>query len=256
MQQAFDIYAWGYDAHFTDSLIGRAQRDIVQRYVSSVSNKSNEVLEVNCGTGQDALQLSSQFKKWTCTDVSGEMIRICEGKLGNSCETHESNMLDIEQRVGGSYNLIFSNFGGLNCLNESEVKKFAFVCAQLATRKGELIFVVMGRKCLWERFYFGLKGSPRAGRRACMGRVAANISGAQFPVYYYSPKELGKLFGEKFSVIKLRPVGFFIPPTYLEPFFAKRKILFSVLMVFEKIIGSLGFLSNYADHYLIRLKKK
>jgi len=257
LQQAyFDIYAWKYDEHFTASLIGRAQRDIVHNYVSRLSNKNVAVLEVNCGTGQDALELGSNFKKWTCTDVSGEMIRICGQKLGNRCEALQSNMLDVGDRIGGKYDLIFSNFGGLNCLNQNEIRKFRDVCSGLCSENGELIFVVMGRKCIWERFYFGIKGCVRAKRREIKTGVKVNISGAEFPVFYYSPGELAHFFADTYLVKTSRPVGFFIPPTYLEPFFAKWKFLLPALRIFETLIASFGFLSNHSDHYLIHLKKK
>ena len=77
-----------------------------------------------------------------------------------------------------------------------------------------------------------------------------------FTTYYYSPSEIKKLFSNSFEVLYHRPIGFFIPPSYLNDFFINKPKLLNFLYLLERMAGGLSFLSDYADHYLIVLKKK
>ncbi len=63
------------------------------------------------------------------------------------------------------YDLIFSNFGGLNCLSPRELNNFMSTALNLLAPKGFLIAVIMGRKTLWERFYFWIKKDYQESKR-------------------------------------------------------------------------------------------
>ena len=54
-------------------------------------------------------------------------------------------------------NFIFSNFGGLNCVNEAELVHLSKDFAKLLYPGGKMAIVVMGKYCLWETMYFMLK---------------------------------------------------------------------------------------------------
>jgi SAM-dependent methyltransferase len=259
LQTSFNNYALEYDTHFTDSLIGKAQRKIVHEYFMLVSKRIYSVLEINCGTGEDALVLSEINKSVVCTDISDEMVNICRNKTKelSNCETILCSIQDLVKNIDKKFNILFSNFGGLNCLTEAELKIFSNDCANLICEKAELVLVIMGRKCLWENFYFFIKGNfKQLSRRRSKTGVVTEIKGSVFQTSYYSPKEIKKIFSHDFDCIICKPLGFFIPPSYLNPFFEKHRFLFSILCKLENIAGRAGFLSNYADHYIIHLKRK
>jgi hypothetical protein len=114
----------------------------------------------------------------------------------------------------------------------------------------------MGRKCLWERFYFLLKRKTyEAFRRNSKEMEEVRIGDSIVPAWYYSPHEFQKLFYDGFRKIQMKPVGLFIPPSYLNPFFAKKIWLLSFMNGFEKLF-SFSFLSNYADHFFIEFTKR
>jgi cyclopropane fatty-acyl-phospholipid synthase-like methyltransferase len=258
-QVSFDSYAGGYDAHFTHSLIGKGQRAIVHKYLSSLADQTRSVLEVNCGTGEDAVFLSALFEKIMCTDASEEMIKISRDKLGEikNVECKTISMQRLKDQITGGYHLIFSNFGGINCLSEAEVKVFSETCAFLGAKDSEIVMVIMGKKCLWERFYFNYKKDKQnAVRRSGNAGVPTRIMDSVFQTYYYSPAHIAQLFSKHFKMIGLKPVGFFIPPSYLNAWAEKHPSLFSVLCKMEKVSAAAPFLSDYADHYLIHLKRK
>ena len=79
---AFDPVARTYDTSFTQSVTGSLQRNRVWKYLDTLSmeGSQNKVLELNCGTGEDAVWLCKKGFIVTATDLSAEMLAIAEGK--------------------------------------------------------------------------------------------------------------------------------------------------------------------------------
>jgi hypothetical protein len=72
----FDATARGYDFEFTETQVGRMQRAVTHRYLQELiaSAKPQTALELNCGTGEDALWLANQGLLVTATDLSAEKV--------------------------------------------------------------------------------------------------------------------------------------------------------------------------------------
>lgn len=260
---AFDVAAATYDCDFSESVVGRLQRNRVHHFLQkSIRNRSQKILEINCGTGEDALWLAPQGNKVIATDASEKMIeeskrKISEHHLESAIEAHQASFSELKERFSSeSFDLIFSDFGGLNCVSPPDLSQLAADFSSLLKPGGKFIAVIMGRKCLWERFYFLVKGKPNeAFRRNARRQVAVKIGDGEIPVWYHTPAEFRKLFKDKFVFTRVRPVGLFIPPSYLNCFFADWKFLLRVFNTLEKVFP-FSFLSDFADHYFIELQKK
>lgn len=257
--QVFDSYAQTYDDHFTNSLIGKAQRKQVYKYLKHHTYFFNKiVLEINCGTGEDALWLMKEGARVTATDISSGMLETAKAKNeGKHIEFKQLAAQNIGQLSPEKFQSIFSNFGGLNCLSPEELQQFKNGCAELQDYEDQIVLVIMGTKCLWEKLYFTLKkDKEKATRRLNSNGVETVIGNENFKTYYYSPKQIRELFKDNYYHINTKPIGLFVPPSYLEPYFKKRKVVFHALVWIDKIFGRFSFLSNYADHYLIVFEKK
>jgi len=254
LQKAFDKYASQYDQHFTYSLIGKEQRKRVYRHLISDIKNSNSVLEVNCGTGEDAIWLAKQNKQIIATDISSEMISIAKKKdTENKIDFQTLNAIHINS-ISDTFDVIFSNFGGLNCLNEDELKLF-FNAAHLKLNKtGIMILVFISSNCIWEKWYFKLKG--KFFRRKHKSAVDTTINNESFSTYYYSPDDIAVYTMNDFKIIKLKPIGLFIPPSYMESKMKKYSLLFKMLVKLEGLFGNISRLANKADHFYIALEKK
>ena len=82
MTTDFDAAAAGYDTSFTHAVIGKAQRKRVYELLADVLQKSapQKILEVNCGTGEDAIWLAEQGFDVVATDLSEKMIGVAQNK--------------------------------------------------------------------------------------------------------------------------------------------------------------------------------
>ena len=132
---AFDSVAEQYDDQFTRSVVGRAQRDAVWRKAAATFSAGQHILELNCGTGEDALFLARHGISVTALDASKQMV--LQARRRRDLEAPYSairfELLPTEDladlKDAPLFDGVFSNFSGLNC-----VPDLAAVVEQLSAR--------------------------------------------------------------------------------------------------------------------------
>ena len=260
MANSFDSAAAVYDQTFTHSVIGKLQRKIVQDHLQKIldSQKPQHILEINCGTGEDAHWLARQNFKVTATDLSQKMLDVAKSKEHSEKIIFRKADINELQHVfrNEKFDLIFSNFGGLNCLSEIRLELFFKNASELLSENGQLILVIMPKNTLWEQFYFLGKANFQNIFRRKKHSAIANVDGEDIITYYYNPNKISHLANAFFKLTRLHPVGFFVPPSYLEPFFKTKPRFISVLSQLENRVKNRKSLAKYADHYFIALQKK
>lgn len=263
MPGAFDQIAEEYDAGFVDTAVGKMQRDVVWKYLEKTFEKKRNlrILELNCGTGEDAVWLASQGHQVLATDVSEKMLDVARSKGSGLTENISFALLDISQAESypsdTTFDLVFSNFGGLNCVSPEILQAIAPNLASLLNPGGRLIAVVMSGFCLWETFYFGIKGRPKeAFRRSRNSSVKVKIGDELVETWYYSTSKLKRIFGDAFKVVDKQAVGLFIPPSYLDNYFRNHKKSLQSLQRLENSTARLSVTANLSDHFLIDMEVK
>jgi ubiquinone/menaquinone biosynthesis C-methylase UbiE len=77
---AFDELAAAYDADFTAGAIGSLLRAAVWRRLDARFTAGDRVLELNCGTGEDAVHLARRGIRVLATDASAAMLEVARRK--------------------------------------------------------------------------------------------------------------------------------------------------------------------------------
>jgi SAM-dependent methyltransferase len=155
-----------------------------------------------------------------------------------------------QDKMRGKYDLVFSNFGGLNCIDEIELERLFKAVEEILKPGGRFVGVIMPRFCLWEMVYFFLKGRFReAFRRKGCGPAEVALQGVPVKTWYYSPKQIKRLAGNM-EMVAIRPIGLALPPSGLESFFKNRKRVLKFLFRLEKMIGRNAFFAWISDHFL------
>ena len=254
----FDLMATTYDADFAESATGRAQRRRVWKYLTPLLNEAGrplQILEINCGTGEDAIQLASLGHQVIATDASQAMIEKARDKslqISDKTAIPEFRRCAFERLIpsfeGKEFDLVVSNFGGLNCIDPISLRSLAKDLYSLTNKNGRLFLVVMGTCCIREILHYCMRGKFKTAFRRFNKSVNFNVKGFSIRVFYYSPRTLSTLFNSSFQLQKKYPVGIFLPPTYLEEKYLK---LPKKLTRLEKLENSLGhpIFSGLADHY-------
>lgn len=261
----FEKAALTYDQDFTFSNIGKLQRKHVWNYLDTILEPGSKlnILELNCGTGEDAIRFAQKGHKVYATDLSNEMVKITAEKAHkhNLQEFVKTEVCDVKDlgscNFPNRFDLVFSNFGGLNCLNQLELKKLSKDLSQLINPQGRFIAVVMPRFCLWESMYFISKfDSQKIFRRNTPNSLQVNVGQEQVETWYYSPSTFKRIFQNQFNRLAVKPIGIAIPPSYMETRIGKNQKLMEVLQISENVLGSITSLSGVSDHFLMDLERK
>jgi ubiquinone/menaquinone biosynthesis C-methylase UbiE len=265
MAVPFDHIASTYDTLFTRTVIGQLQRKRVWRYLEEITPELSglEILELNCGTGEDAVLFGDRGFNIVATDISEEMLKVTQQKVQQYSLQHKisSYYLDLdsfdETIFNKKFDLVFSNFGGINCISPGALQKLLKKIPSILEPGGRLVAVVMPKRCLWETFHFLLKFKfTRAFRRWTDKEVQADLDNATFKTWYYQPARIKKWASSAFGVINKIPVGITVPPGFLERYFSRRKRTLFRLYSLEKKLSHFSFLAGLSDHYIIDLQLK
>jgi ubiquinone/menaquinone biosynthesis C-methylase UbiE len=265
MSKPFDHIATQYDATFTNTAIGQLQRKRVWNYVERIIPELGglEILELNCGTGEDAILFSEKGFNIVATDVSSQMLKVTQEKAARFSMQHRIssqylNLENIDETIfNKKFDLVFSNFGGLNCIDPASLKTLLQKIPALLTPNGRFVAVIMPRFCLWETFYFIIKLQfSKAFRRWTSKEVMADLDGAKLKIWYHQPIQVKKASSSHFKTINVLPIGLALPPSYLESFFVRKPRLLNFLNRVEGVFSNSSILSSLADHYIIDLKLK
>lgn len=256
MNQIFDAAAANYDADFTYSPVGKAQRNQVWKYLLPLLHANAAVLEVNCGTGADAVFIAPKVKTLLATDISRAMLAEVEKKKTavplTNCNITQLDVTKLEALNGKGFDLLFSNFGGLNCLSPEQLQKFSADSFAKLTTGGYLCLVFIAKKCFWERIYFSFRQTINRGRRLRSGGTPTTIDGLSFLTHYYSVEELKHTFSQ-FQFIQAAPIGLFVPPGFLNN--KMNTPILSILKGLDKLFTRWQFAADYGDHVLVLFKK-
>ncbi|WP_153797734.1 class I SAM-dependent DNA methyltransferase [Foetidibacter luteolus] len=261
----FDIMAGTYDSDFTATRIGKLQRDKVWKLLLPVLNRYQKplnILELNCGTGEDAVRLAALGHYVCATDASAAMIEQARQKasgqnIQGGLELQVCSFANISAAFANRhFDLVLSNFGGLNCIDDKEMQVLCNSLSTLTTNGAVLVFVVMGRFCLWEMLYYTVKLDFKRAFRRLQKFTLFKAGENQLPVYYYHPWTLQKIFRQHFKKQQVNPVGFFVPPSYLERYFAAKPSWLNRFNRWDNGWGNHTMFSAFADHFCMILKKK
>ena len=255
---AFDSLAESYDRIFTRSLIGRAQRDAVWRQLRATFLPGQRVLELNCGTGVDAMYLAQMGVQVDAFDISAAMIQVASRHLRpEHCPAVRFQVLASEDlgRLNSTYDGVFSNFGGLNCVED--LREVAQNQARLVRPLGHALLCLANHCCFWETGWWLAHGKPgKAFRRLKRNGVTAELMpGSQVRVWYPSVGKLKQVFAPEFRLISAHGVGVFVPPSYLEPCARRLPMLLRVAAGLDARLSSFPLLRGMGDHVLVKLRR-
>jgi len=255
--RAFDGVAETFDDRFGAWESVAAQRRAVRRELANAFPLGASVLEIGGGTGEDALWLAERGRRVLLTDISPRMVQRARakfaGRAGLRAEVAAAEELERLDLNGESFDGIFSNFAGLNCVDD--LAPVARGLARLARPGGMVILVLFGTCCPGEWLVEAVRGRPSAMfRRFTRQPVEARVGGNAFAVRYFRAAEVASAMAPWFAFAGRRGVGVFVPPSAAEPWTTRRPRLLATL---EALDGRFSApLAPFGDHVLYRFVRR
>lgn len=249
---AFDALAPTYDSDFTQQAIGQILRARVHERLLSHFSAGQDVLEIGCGTGEDALLLAEQEIHVTATDASEEMLEVARGKTKNqeNVRVEYFNISDTIDRVP-TFDMVdgvFSNFGALNCIDDW--RPLAEYLSSMVKPGGTVCFGIMSPYCAWEFVWHALHWKWDIALRRLRGDDFGEIH-----ISYPTIKRITDDFSPFFKRVRVMPLGLFLPTSALFDVVQKRPKLMKLLVNMEKRFQDSSQLALLADHYWIEFER-
>lgn len=254
---AFSETAHEYDEEFSNRLHVVQLRKRVHELIRQYFPSSGVVLELGCGTGEDALFLQSFHYDVIASDVSSEMLRIARQKSLNKNSPIQfirfpaDHLHAIKER---SCDAILSNFGGLNCVED--ISHLLHECFYVLKDNGVMIVCLMNRYLLWETFSYIVRGRFRhAFRRWTRSGVYVPVGKYQVLTWYHSVRTIKRAIKNKFTITKIIGLNIISPPPGSMAFRSKFPRLTKFLETIERKIEALPLVSLLGDHYVLVLER-
>lgn len=256
---AFDKASLIYDESERNNPILRWMRRQVYEVCYRYFKEGDYLLELNCGTGTDALNLAIMNKnKIFATDASSSMIDKLNEKLQSYSLPVETGVFPFSEigklTSSNSFDGVLSNFGGLNCIDD-----YSGLSKSLSNIKkgGIFIAVVMNRICPWEILFYLLKWKRKeAFRRLNRKGIMADVYGEKIMTYYYSPKQFAGFFKNYFDTVKIYSLGLFTPSPYMSRLHSEYNNFTTLMMMLDQSIHKLYPFNRFGDHFILVMRRK
>lgn len=256
---AFDGIAETYDDVFTRSSVGRAQRGAVWRAMNRVFFPGDHVLELNCGTGEDALHLARRGVSVVACDASAGMIAVAHRRkaleaagLPVQFEVLRTENLALLRRYL-SFDGAFSNFSGLNCV--VDLRPVALSLDALVKSGGRILICLSTRVCASEILLYLARRNTRKAFRRVRGRAIARLGGRSIHVRYPTIRQIQRAFAPSFVLSHVQAIGLFIPPSFAESWAAAHPRGLRRLAQIDRWLCDWPVLRGIGDHVLLEFRK-
>lgn len=259
--EAFNKQSSLFDKLYSDNTIIQYKRERVRSHIKEYLPPNSNILELNAGTGEDAIYFAQLGHKIHATDISQGMQKILVEKvqqhgLSNKISNELCSYTSLENlKNKGPYDLIFSNFAGLNCT--AELSKVLNSLFPLLNPGGMVTLVILPKFCLWETLLV-FKGKVKtAFRRFFSSKGAlAHIETVYFTCWYYNSSYIHRLLKDSFDLLSIEGLCTIVPPSYIEGFPEKYPRTYQFLKDQENKLKNKWPWKYIGDYYIISFRKK
>ena len=258
---AFDAIASRYDDMFSaaaNPLIAMMRARVMSAVDRHFATPAT-LLEIGCGTGEDALALVERGHRVVACDPAPAMIATARAKAAavnhGSSAAIEFVLGSVEKVADGwsargqAVDGVFSNFAPLNC--EPSLAPLRLLLERSLRRGGRFIAVVLPQICPLEVALFMARAEPRAALRRFRRDAVADVEGQHFTMKYYGAADFDRALGAGFQRIETRSLGLFLPPLGFGNAFARVPGLLTALGAVEDRFSALPGLRRMGDHVLL-----
>jgi ubiquinone/menaquinone biosynthesis C-methylase UbiE len=259
---AFSKQAQGFDQYDASNTIIQYKRLRVREHVMTLLSPGSRILELNAGTGEDAVFFARLGHRVHATDIAEGMQtklkeKVALAGLDEKVTTELCSFTDLERlRDKGPYDLVFSNFAGLNCTRELD--RVLRSLGPLLKPGGVATLVLLPKFALWETLLLFRGRFRTALRRWRAGRegASAHVEGYHFRCWYYSPSYVTRALKGSFRLLRQEGLCTLVPPSYIEHFAERHPAVYHWLREHENRWKDRWPWRSIGDYYIISLRKE
>lgn len=253
---AYDRNADKYDEFIENNPNLARMRKRVYKFVTARLPRGSRILDLACGTGTDAVWFAQNGYSVHGVDISGEMLERAKKKaldlgLQDRLSFEQRSYTELKNTYTSKFDLTFSNFGGLNCV--ADMTLVAESVRPLLKQNSRVIWALMPPFCLWESAML-LRGKFKLATRRFSGHSTVFKEGLNYPVYYYTPKQVSAAWGKDFHLESIEALSVITPPATNKDFAVKRPRMFETLSKLDDLLAPRWPFKYWGDFTIVSLK--
>jgi ubiquinone/menaquinone biosynthesis C-methylase UbiE len=259
VNKAFSKQSEKFDDFDMSNPVLQDMRRQIYQHINEYLKPGSHILELNAGTGIDALYLATLGHTVHATDLSDGMVRQIKKKIfdenrGNSISVQQLSYDQLNLVRERDFNYVFSNFGGLNCI--ASLKNVTKHLPLLLLPGGRVTWVIMPPVCIWEMMAALSGNFKHAFRRFTSDGVVAHLEGEQFKTYYHSLRDIIESFGPDFKLIRAEGLGAVSPQPHHTRFVTSYPRLYKWLRSLDARVRHSFPFNRWADHLIVTMQYK
>lgn len=257
--EAFSRTAAQYDRFAEDHPHLTRMRRKVYAHLQRFVVPGGRILELNAGTGTDAVYLAQQGYHVHATDIAPGMLQRLQDKvdrlqLHGRITIQRCSFTDLTAVHGGPYDAVFSNLGGLNCL--PDLAPVIRHLPHVLRPGGTVTWVLMPPVCLWELATIGTGQVRFALRRLRSGGTRAHLEGLYFTVHYFSPRQVAAAFGPDYRLLAVEGLSVLTPTAESKNMAVRFPRLYGLLAWLDDRLSPLPPWRGWGDFFMITLRTR
>lgn len=262
VQEAFDSASEEYDFTISHNFINTWIRKRSIKELLRITKPADVLLEIGCGTGAEATQISKHVREIVATDISQGMLSLLRRKVSAKRIT---NIVPVQARAatissiaplldGGKVRIAYSFNGALNL--EPEIVAFPLELSHVVDGGGYFVCSVRNILCLSETIAHAAvlqldKIAPRKKQPTMV-----SVGGMDIPAYYYSTRFMAELFRPYFRLKKMVGLPAFLPPAYLSEYCIRFRTITSRLERLEEFLAEQFPFNRLSDQTLFVFQRR
>lgn len=255
--EAFSRTAEKYDAFALDHPNQTRMRNKVYAHLNRFLEPGARILEINAGTGIDAVELARRGFFVHATDIAHGMLKRAQDKIESSglnerITIQECSFTELKKINNAPFDAVFSNLGGLNCV--PDLRPIIQQLPIVIKPNGLITWVLMPPICLWEMAEI-FRGQPQiAFRRFSKNGTRAHLEGLYFPVHYFKPKKVTEWFGAEYECLAIEGLSVLTPTAESKNFVKLYPAVYSILAWLDDQLSTRIPWREWGDFYIITLR--
>ena len=263
VQAAFDSAAEEYDYTISHNYINSWIRKRSISELCRIAHTDDVLLEIGCGTGAEALQISKRVRGIVATDISEKMLELLKKKLSARRLNHKiivarARALEIdtikELLPDGAVRVAYSFNGALNC--EPDIDRVPVALSKVIQENGYFLCSIRNTLCLPEALSHSLvlqfdKTNTRKDQP-----IMVSVGGIDIPSFYHSPTRFARIFRPRFRVRKMIGLPAFLPPAYLNGYYLRTGRARIILEKLDSVLAHRFPFNRFGDQTLFVFQRK
>jgi ubiquinone/menaquinone biosynthesis C-methylase UbiE len=254
--EAFSRKATIYDAFGENHANMARMRRKFYDHVQSVMPHDGYLLELNAGTGQDAVALVERGFRVHATDIAPGMLaqiaeKVSRHGLEGKLTCQHCSFTQLDRVTEGPFDGVYSNSGGLNCT--ADLTAITHDLPALLRPGARVTWVIMPKICPWE-LAVSAKDFRVGTRRLHRHGIVAHVEGVYFKTYYFTARQVRQAFGPRFREVKLEGLSVFTPTADNKTFAVNHDRLYRRLVQLDDLLATRRPFNGWGDFFILTME--